>query len=239
MGETDYLHLSKTSGSDGDTMSFYNWRLLQDGDVSSNTLKIDNWASETGSALDILEQLSLLVAPADAEYLVAGSSTDLTNERVLASGCGIAISQDSTTLTIKANLIAGTGITISENTSASTLTLNSINTVFGISFSIGDGINPIIENTYKVARVPYQLSFTSYNLFMDKIPASSVTMLWQTWNGTAWTTRQTIATSTQITSGSYSENEYPLASNTIMRAIFTEPSDVLSATLSLTIEKAF
>lgn len=238
MGETDYLHLSKTSGSDGNTLSFYNWRLLQDGEISSNTIKIDNWAIITGSALDTLEQLSTLVAPADAEYVVAGSSADLSNERIITSACGVVITQDSTSLTIKTNIIAGEGFSLYEDTSASSLSFSTTNDIFGISLAIGDSINPIIENTYKVIRAPYHFTPTGYNLFMDKTPNTSVTVIWQKWNGTGWSAPyQTITTSTQTTSGSYLPVQYEIFTNDIIRVICTVPANVCGMTLSFTIRK--
>jgi len=103
----------------------------------------------------------------------------------------------------------------------------------GVTFAFGDGLNAISDNTYNTARVPYKLTGVDWQLISNV--TASVTVLFQYWTGSAWSTLITVNAGT-ATSGTYTGT---LDKDTLVRTIVTSAGAglLLNCSFNLTYRK--
>lgn len=106
MATTDKLGLSVTREIDHQTLSFGDWRYLQDGDDNnSNTKKIDDWAQLVDST--ITSGCAAFISGgtlANESFLLLSENSSLPNAKIVLSGCGIELRQEAQEAHLMLNL---------------------------------------------------------------------------------------------------------------------------------------
>lgn len=122
--------------------------------------------------------------------------------------------------------------TLTDHTLAAHQSMGLTDKNFGVTFTLGDGVNEIPNNAFVCARLPYTATFVNWYLIMDAVHTS--TILFQYWNGSSWITAVTVNTTSWVHSGNYTGTH---TSGTLVRVIVTSASGAKSTSLSLNLQK--
>lgn len=174
MATTDKLGLSVTREIDHQTLSFGDWRYLQDGDDNnSNTKKIDDWAQLVDST--ITSGCAAFISGgtlANESFLLLSENSSLPNAKIVLSGCGIELRQEAQEAHLMLNLegdsvaYGGGILPVPDENYPHETTIHDFNRNFGVTFILGDGINPVSEGSFAITKAPYGFDITQYDIFL-------------------------------------------------------------------------